>query len=116
MTRQSNVSSSTATDTCLAKLAEFFPGAIPVRIPVQVARIGRDGADSAENTIIEFGTADTVLFASGTPLDFEDRVRLANSDGSLAAEAEVVALQFHRGEMAVAARFLGKVANWIIKA
>ena len=113
MARQTTVASLTAADACVAKLAEFFPNAVPARIPVQVMRVGED---SDESVVIEFGTADTVIFTSGLPLDFEDRVRLKNSDQSLNTEAEIVAMQFCSGKTAVAARFLGNVANWIIKA
>ncbi|HET6842487.1 MAG TPA: hypothetical protein VFK06_12515 [Candidatus Angelobacter sp.] len=112
MARQTTVASITAADACVAKLAEFFPNAVPARIPVQVMRVG---GDSDESVVIEFGTADTVIFTSGLPLDFEDRVRLKNSDQSLNTEAEIVAMQFCSGKTAVAARFLGNVANWIIK-
>ncbi len=65
--------------------------------------------------MIEFGTAQEVIFASSLPLEFEDRVRLMNSDGSLDARATVVAVRYHEGRKAVAARFLGEVGNWIIK-
>jgi len=68
-----------------------------------------------EQTVIEFGTPREVLFASTLPLEFEDRLRLANSDGSLDARAVVVAVRYHDGRKAVAARFLGEVGNWIIK-
>src|SRR5262249_54866198 len=49
----------------------------------------------SENTVIEYGTAREVLFASALPLEFEDRVHLENADGSLEAEAHVVAVQYH---------------------
>ena len=104
-----------AEESCVAKLAEFFPQAIPVRIPVRVSRFGGKPAASAEHVVIEFGTPREVLFASGLPLDFEDRVRLENADGSLRIEAEIVAMQLHEGKTAVAARFLKNVTNWIIK-
>ncbi|MGH9562810.1 MAG: hypothetical protein ACRD3S_15265 [Terracidiphilus sp.] len=68
-----------------------------------------------EQTVIEFGTAKEVLFASNLPLEFEDRVRLVNSDGTLDAKATVVAVRYHNGTKAVAARFLDNVENWIIK-
>ena len=68
-----------------------------------------------EQTVIEFGTAHEVMFASTLPLEFEDRVRLMNSDGSLDARATVVAVRYHEGRKAVAARFMGEVGNWIIK-
>jgi hypothetical protein len=104
-----------AEESCVAKLAEFFPRAIAVRIPVRVSRPGGKPAAGAEHTVIEFGTPQEVLFASGLPLDFEDRVHLENPDGSLKIEAEIVALQLHQGKTAVAARFLKSVPNWIIK-
>jgi len=65
--------------------------------------------------VIEFGTPNEVLFASTLPLEFEDRIRLLNSDGSLDARATVVAVRYHGGRKAVAARFVGQVENWIIK-
>lgn len=99
----------------MAALAGFFPRAIAVRIPVRVSRLGGKQPPVSENTIIEFGTPQEVLFASGMPLDFEDRIHLENNDGSLAIEAEVVAMQLHQGKTAVAARFLKSVPNWIIK-
>jgi hypothetical protein len=101
---------------CVAELARFFPGAVSVRIPVQVSK-GNSGADgTAEQTVIEFGTPTEVLFVSGMPLDFDDTVRMTNLDGSLVIAAKIVAMRFHHGKMAIAARFLEDVANWIIKA
>lgn len=73
------------------------------------------GAELAEDTVIEFGTPQEVLFGSGLPLDFTGRVHLQNVDGSLDTEAVIVALQLHRGKTAVAARFVGNVKNWIVK-
>lgn len=99
-------------ESCVTKLAQFFPEAIPMRIPV---RASRPGVKAAEATIIEFGTPQEVLFTSCLPLDFEDHVRLENSDGSLVIEAEVIAMQLHQGKTAIAARFLKSVTNWIIK-
>jgi len=69
----------------------------------------------SEETTIEFGTEREVLFASALPLDFDDHVRLRNSDGSLDAEASVVAVQFGEGGTAVAVRFTADVPNWIIQ-
>lgn len=115
----------------VAKLAEFFPGAIRMQMPVRVAILPAGAAEKppqaqtlmleskvspeTEHTVIEFGTAREVLFACGLPLEFEDRIRVMNRDGSLDAEAKVVAVQFQDGKMAVAARFTGAVANWIIQ-
>jgi hypothetical protein len=49
------------------------------------------------------------------PLEFADKLRLRNSDGTLDTEACVVAVQYNGGRTAVAARFTGEVANWIVK-
>lgn len=101
-------------------MARFFPEATPVRIPVQFTRITRTGSQAAslgaqESTVIEFGTPREVLFACTTPLEFADVLRLRNSDGSLDAEASVVAVQYHPGLTIAAARFLSAVPNWIVK-
>ena len=68
-----------------------------------------------ESTVIEYGTAREVLFAARIPLEFADRLRVQNSDGSLDTEASVVAVQYHNGKTVVAARFTQEVANWIVK-
>jgi hypothetical protein len=104
-----------ARQSTAAGLARIFPEATAVRIPVRVTALRGVARDVQENTVIEFGTTREVLFASGLPLEFDDRVHVENSDGSLQADASVVAVQFHDGRRAVAARFLSEVNNWIIK-
>jgi hypothetical protein len=101
--------------TCVEKLAQLFPNASAVRIPVRVTAVSAARRRLQERTVIEFGTAHEVLFSSTLPLEFEDRVRIVNSDGSLNARATVVAVRYHGGGKAVAARFVGEVGNWIIK-
>jgi hypothetical protein len=102
--------------TCVEKLAQLFPNILPVRIPVFVSSGNSNGLRHLEEqTVIEFGTAREVLFASTLPLEFEDEVHLGNSDGSLDARATVVAVRYHVGRKAVAVRFVGDVGNWIIK-
>jgi hypothetical protein len=96
-------------------LAKFFPEASPVRIPVRLTRVVEPGSTATESTVIEFGTAREVLFSSTLPLEFADMLRLQNSDGTLDAEASVVALQYTSGRTAVAARFTQEVSNWIVK-
>jgi hypothetical protein len=108
------ISTSPAVVTSVARLAQFFPDAVPVRIPVSVMRIDRSSSP-AEETVIEFGTPDEVFFASESPLEFAETVRLSNADGSLQADARVVAVQWHNGHTAVAARFSREVRNWIVK-
>lgn len=101
---------------CVAELARFFPGAMQVRIPVSVCK-GRSAKGApAEQTVIEFGTAEEVFFVSDLSLDFEDIVRVRNADGSLDITAKIVAMHLYHDQMAVAAKFLEDVPNWIIKA
>lgn len=119
----------------ISRLARFFPEATPVRIPIKLSRahshdktndIGSGNGDAAaprtenenvffQDTVIEFGTAHEVLFVVDRPLEFADRVLLESKDGSLRAEASVVAVQYHTQRTAVAARFLQQVPNWIVK-
>jgi hypothetical protein len=115
VSHEAGVASVTAGRTCVEKLSQLFPKASPVRIPVRVMTLGTGHRRMQEETLIEFGTDQEVLFASTLPLEFEDRVRLLNSDGSLDARATIVAVRYHEGRKAVAARFFGQVTNWIIK-
>lgn len=115
MSKPSAASPRLARESSTAKLAKFFPDATPVRIPVRLTRVGDATRTVSESTVIEFGTPREVLFASSLPLEFADRLHLQNSDGTLDAEACVVALQYNGGHTAVAARFTREVANWIVK-
>jgi hypothetical protein len=113
----------------VSRLARFFPDATPVRIPVRLSRstepAGSDGdavKAGPENpwrplqeTVIEFGTPQEVLFVVAQPLEFADHVLVESRDGSLRAEASVVAVQYHPERTVVAARFLKPVPNWIVK-
>ena len=99
----------------VARLAQLFSDAIPVRLPVRVTSLRPNGQELSEDTMIAYGTPSEVLFASTLPLELDDQVRLRNSDGSLEAEAAVVAVQYHGAKKAVAVRFLTEVSNWIIK-
>jgi hypothetical protein len=96
------------------KLAKFFPEAMPVRIPVRLTRLAADN-EVSESTTIEFATTREALLASKLPLEFADRLRLQNSDGTLNVEACVVAVQYNTGKTAVAARFNQDIPNWIVK-
>ena len=115
MSYEAGVQTIVAVQSCVEKLAHLFPNASPVRLGVRVLALGIGPRDLEENTVIEFGTAHEVLFTSTLPLEFEDRVQILNSDGSFDALATVVAVRYHDGCKAVAARFVGKVGNWIIK-
>ena len=122
MAQQATARSRAAQTSTVADLARFFPEATPVRLLVQFTHRGSTsnenqpgGTGVEENTVIEYGTSRDVLFACTTPLEFGDVLRLRNSDGSLDAEASVVAVQYHPGSTIVAARFLHAVPNWIVK-
>ena len=120
----------------VSRLARFFPEAIPMRIPIRLSRTqsngngkggsgngdltSREHGSESENvffqeTVIEFGTPRDVLFVLDRPLEFADRVLVESNDGSLRAEAFVVAVQYHLERTAVAVRFLKNVPNWIVK-
>jgi hypothetical protein len=105
-----------STDAFIDRLAEFFPGAVRMRIPVNVSKMTSDRQPVVSGTAtIVFGTANEVLFTSELVLEFNDQVRVTNRDGSLDAQGKVVALQFGGKGTAVAVRFQAEVANWIIK-
>jgi len=115
VSREAVVAPVVAEQTCVEKLAQLFPNASPMRISVTATTVTSRRRRLQEQAVIEFGTAREVLFASTLPLEFDDRLRLVNSDGSLDARATVVAVRYHAGRKAVAARFDGEVRNWIIK-
>jgi hypothetical protein len=121
----------------VGRLARFFPEATPVSIPVTLSRAHyNDNGTSCgtgdnhgpcaagehngekiflQSTVIEFGTPHEVLFTVDHPLEFADHVFVESNDGSLSVEASVVAVQYHPQCIAVAARFLQHVPNWIVK-
>jgi hypothetical protein len=114
VTQKANTDGQASEQSAVGRLARFFPDATPVRIPISVSAGGRERAGS-EATVIEFGTAREALFACQLPLEFAEKVRLRNADGSFDADAWVVALHHHNGQAAVAARFVHEPAHWVIK-
>jgi hypothetical protein len=112
---QAEMASAAPGETCVQTLARLFPTASAVRLPVRVVKTGNRRKRFEEHTVIEFGTEREVLFASSLPLEFEDQIRVLNSDGSFDARATVIAVRYHEGRKAVAARFLRHVENWIIR-
>lgn len=96
-----------------------------MRISVKLSRIlGNGNGDRTahqddciflQETVIEYGTPQEVLFVASRPLEFADRVLVESSDGSIHAEASVVAVQYHPERTVIAARFLKPVPNWIVK-
>jgi hypothetical protein len=100
---------------CVAELARFFPGIVPLRIPVLIFK-GDSAKAAAEQTMIEFGTAEECLFVCGLPLEFEDLVHVVAADGTLDSTAKIVAMRLKDDKMAFAARFVNDVTNWIARA
>lgn len=98
----------------LERLAQFFPAGTRVKVPVQVARLPF-GSSQPMSTVLEYGTHREVIFRCALPMEFGDRVRLTNKDGSLDAEAEVMAVQIGATDILIAARFTAEIPNWIIK-
>jgi len=118
----------------VGRLAKFFPEATPVRIPIKLSRTYSSDVNDRSNhrgngnavpepsdsvffqdTVIEFETPHEALFTVDRPLEFADHVLVESTDGSLRAEASVVAVQYHPNRTAVAVRFLRQVPNWIAK-
>jgi hypothetical protein len=101
---------------CAEQLARFFPGAAAVRVPVQVTALRGGRAKLREATVLEFGGAQNAIFLSTLPLEFEDRVRLErDSHGGAAADATVVAVQYHKGRKAVAVKFTQGLCDWVMQ-
>jgi len=108
---QNQTVAATPQASLVGSLATFFPDATPLRLSVHL----ETATGATERTVIEFGTAHEVMFASSLPLEFGDKISIKNLDGSLLAKADVVAVQFHAGAAAVAARFSQRLSNWIVK-
>lgn len=117
----------------VGRLARFFPGATPVRIPIRLTRgmgngntngngngngknhAQENGGLFIQDTVIEYGTPLEVLFVVNRPLEFADQVVIESKDSALYAEGSVVAVQYHSERTVVAVRFLKPVPNWIVK-
>ena len=101
---------------CAEQLARFFPGSTAVRVPVQVTALRGGGAKLREATVLEFSGAQHAIFLSTLPLEFEDHVRLQrNSQAGAAADATVVAVQYHEGRKAVAVKFTQGLCDWVMQ-
>jgi hypothetical protein len=98
---------------CAEQLARFFPQAVAVRVPVQVTALRGGSTKLKEATVLEFGNAETAIFLSTLPLEFDDRVRLEPSRKGCAADAIVIAVQYHEGRKAVAVRFAQGPCGWV---
>lgn len=115
MPREAGIASDVENEGCVSKLAQFFPRAYPVQIQVKVLAPRLGARKFVETTVVEFATSTEALFASTLPVEFNDHVRVEEIDGSLIAEASVVAVQYHQDRKAVAVRFLTSPRHWILK-
>jgi hypothetical protein len=98
---------------CAEQLARFFPQAVAVRVPVQVTALRGGNMKLREATVLEFGAPDFAIFLSTLPLEFDDRVRLERDAKKRAADATVIAVQYHEGRKAVAVRFAQGPCEWV---
>ena len=98
---------------CAEQLARFFPQAAAVRIPVQVTALRGGRTKLREAATVEFAAPDFAIFLSTLPLEFDDRVRLERDRKGRAAEATVIAVQYHEGRKAVAVKFAQGPCDWV---
>jgi hypothetical protein len=98
---------------CAEQLARFFPQATAVRIPVQVTALRGGRTKLREAATLEFAAPDFAIFLSTLPLEFDDRVRLERDRKGRAAEATVIAVQYHEGRKAVAVKFAQGPCDWV---
>lgn len=99
---------------CAEQLARFFPAIAPVRVPVQVTALRGGSAKLREATVVEFAGDQHAIFLSTLPLEFEDRVRLERDAHAGTLVAVVVAVQYHKGQKAVAVKFAG-LCDWVMQ-
>jgi len=111
--RSSGATLTASEQSCAEQLARFFPRALAVRVPVQVTALRGGATRLREATVVEYGGSNHAIFVSTLPLEFDDLVRLENGRKGSAAEASVVAVQYHEGRKAVAVRFLRGPCDWV---
>lgn len=115
MSRDAVVVSDVGSESCVEKLAQFFPHACPVRIQVKLVAPRLGARTIVETTVVEFATSTEALFSSTLPFEFDDHVRVQEIDGSLIAEATVIAVQYHQNRKAVAVRFVTSPRHWVLQ-
>ncbi len=113
MRRSGEVTLTANEEGCAEQLARFFRGVSAVRVPVQLAALRGGGTRLREATVVEFAGGDHAIFVSTLPLEFDDLVRLEKGRKGSAADASVIAVQYHEGRKAVAVRFLRGRCDWV---
>ena len=109
-----------ADESCAGRLARFFPGAVPARIPIQVTAVRPGRTRLSETTVVEYNAGEHIIFLCALPLEFDDRVRIERAGDAAggsrgAAEAAVAAVQYQDGNKAVAVRFLKGPCEWVME-
>jgi hypothetical protein len=104
-----------AETNCAQQLARFFPNAPAIRMPVQVTALRAGSSRLREATVVEYCGPEHAIFLSTLPLEFDDRVKLERDRRGRAAEAAVIAVQYHEGRKAVAVRFLQGPCDWMME-
>ncbi|MBZ5701715.1 MAG: hypothetical protein LAN84_07695 [Acidobacteriia bacterium] len=115
MKRSGGVMVADAARTCAEQLARFFPRALPVRIPVRITALRPGQARLQERIVVEYSASEHAIFVCTLPLEFDDRVSVEPQGAGKAAEAEVIAVQYHEGAKAVAIRFLKGSCDWMVQ-
>jgi hypothetical protein len=102
-----------ASSGCTEQLARFFPDAEAVRIAVEVTPLRNGAGEFRETVLVEYASAETMIFSATLPLEFADRIRLLLAEGSGQSEATVVAVQYHEGRKAIAVQFAERQGDWV---
>ena len=101
--------------SCAEQLAQFFPQATAVRVPVHVTSSRGGATNLQEATVVEFSSPNHAIFLSTLPLEFGDRIELKTRPEGNHAEATVDAVQYHEGQKAVAVRFARGSCDWVVR-
>jgi hypothetical protein len=100
---------------CTERLARFFPEAESVEVRALLTPLRGGAGTVCESVLVEFASAEKVIFQSTLPLEFNDRVLLAQANGNGEAEGTVIAVQYHEGQKAVAVQFVNGQSAWVNK-
>lgn len=98
---------------CTDRLARFFPEAESVEVRALLTPLRGGAGTVRESVLVEFASAEKAIFQSGLPLEFNDRVQLAQADGNGKAVGTVIAVQYHEGQKAVAVQFVNGPSAWV---
>ena len=101
--------------TCTERLARFFPEAQAVEVRAMLTPLRGGTGTISESVLVEFASAEKAILQSSLPLEFNDRVRLAQTNGNGKAEGKVIAVQYHEGQKAVAVQFVSAQSAWVNK-